>query len=88
MVSIRNGTWYVLTSKSLFDRTQAIQQQFGLTGDIPMKADFDGDGKLDFTVFRPREGNWYVLQSSNNQVVVTQWGLSRDVPVTGGRPLI
>lgn len=80
-----NGTWYVLTSKSLFDPTQAIQQQFGLPGDVPMKADFDGDGKLDFVVWRPKEGKWYVKQSTNGQVVVTQWGLNKDIPVTGGR---
>jgi hypothetical protein len=27
--------------------------QFGVAGDVPMQADFDGDGRADIAVFRP-----------------------------------
>ena len=30
--------------------------------------DFDGDGKTDLAVFRPDEGNWYILNSQDNSV--------------------
>jgi glucose/arabinose dehydrogenase len=40
--------------------------------------DFDGDGRTDIAVFRPNEGNWYVLRSGNNSNQVQQWGTATD----------
>jgi hypothetical protein len=57
--------------------------QFGIDGDVPTQADFDGDGRTDTAVFRPSTGVWYILRSSNNSFVITQWGVNGDVPVVG-----
>lgn len=46
-------------------------------------ADFDGDGRTDMSVFRPSDGNWYRLNSSNGSISVHGWGLNGDVPVAG-----
>ena len=46
------------------------------------RADFDGDGKTDLSVFRPTEGNWY-LQRSTAGFTAINWGLMNDKLVPG-----
>ena len=55
---------------------------------LPPTADFDGDGKTDLTVWRPGDGVWYIIRSSDGGVIQTQWGTGTlfpdpDVPVPG-----
>jgi hypothetical protein len=46
------------------------------------RADFDGDGKTDVSVFRPSEGNWFVDRSTAGFFAV-KFGLANDVLVPG-----
>ncbi len=56
---------------------------FGLTGDLAVRGDFDADAKIDAAVYRPSNQNWYVRNSGNAQVSITQFGLASDTRVSG-----
>lgn len=49
---------------------------------VRSRADFDGDGRTDISVFRPSEGNWYLDRSTAGFSVVN-WGLSSDIVTPG-----
>lgn len=58
--------------------TDFIAIDWGVTGDQPMRGDFDGDGRLDAAVFRPSTNVWYIRQSSNGEIRFENWGLASD----------
>jgi uncharacterized delta-60 repeat protein len=43
--------------------------------------DFDGDGKADLSVFRPSENKWYILRSSDGQVMQKIFATDGDIPM-------
>jgi hypothetical protein len=47
-----------------------------------LRADFDGDGRTDISVFRPNEGNWYLSRSTAGFTALN-WGLPADRPAPG-----
>ncbi len=54
--------------------------QFGANGDIPQPADYDGDKKMDFAVYR--SGAWYIRNSQAGNVTGVAWGTATDQPAT------
>jgi len=72
-----NGTWYIQNSTN----NSLSAAAFGLGTDKLVPADYDGDRKSDFAVFR--DGTWYILQSQTNTVRSVNWGSGTDVPVPG-----
>ncbi|MBI4871627.1 MAG: VCBS repeat-containing protein [Candidatus Riflebacteria bacterium] len=45
-------------------------------------ADFDQDGKSDLSIWRPSDGTWYNLRSSDRGASMRQWGTAGDTPVS------
>lgn len=45
---------------------------------IRSRADFDGDGRTDLSVFRPGEGNWYINRSAAGFIALN-WGIATDI---------
>lgn len=49
---------------------------------VRSRADFDGDGKTDLSVYRPAEGIWYLDRSTQGFTGVN-FGLAEDIPTPG-----
>jgi len=84
-----NGVWYIHQSGD----GQVLLVKWGTTTmhptgglpDVPVPADYDGDGKTDLGIWRPDTGEWWILKSSNdydqNEPLAFRWGKLGDVPV-------
>lgn len=51
-------------------------------GTVRSRADYDGDGKTDLSIYRPSEGNWYTI-NSQAAINVIRWGVATDTPAPG-----
>lgn len=76
----QTGEWYVVPSSSSggtpttkqycyqeypISGSGPLSCQTGQAGDVPIAADYDGDGKTDFAVWRPSDGTWYASRSTD-----------------------
>ena len=71
------GEWFRIRSTAGFDTVN-----WGQSGDTPIAADYDGDGKSDVAVFRPSNATWYIVGSTSGQII-QQYGQTGDLPTEG-----
>lgn len=73
--------WQILRSTAGYSAVQ-----FGsFAADVPVPADYDGDGQTDIAVWRGGAANeaayFFVLKSATNTFQVAQWGTTGDAPL-------
>ncbi|BAZ36807.1 hypothetical protein NIES4101_27270 (plasmid) [Calothrix sp. NIES-4101] len=75
------GIWTIRTARG------NLTVQWGTRGDIPVPADYNGDGITEIAVWRPSDGNWYISSRNLSWVNrdgserIVQWGTRGDIPV-------
>lgn len=76
-----DGVWYSLDSSN--GSFNAFQ--FGLNGDTPIPADYDGDGRSDYAVTRNSGGLkfWHIRSSFDGSYKKVQWGIDEDRVMPG-----
>jgi hypothetical protein len=79
----RVGPMTVIYVRSSDNTFRGIEWGHSMFSDQPVRGDFDGDGKTDVAVFRPTDGIWYILQSSNDQPRYEYWGTQGDRACSG-----
>lgn len=81
-----DGSWRFLRSSlgigNAPGATAGAGVLWGLTGDVPQPADYDGDKRTDFAVFRPANGTWYIQNSQAGTATFLPWGAATDQPAT------
>jgi len=74
------ATWFVS-----FANFSTAQVPWGLSSDIFVPLDFNGDSKDDYAIWRPGpQGTFYILLSGSNTVVQQDFGIAGDDPTVVG----
>ena len=71
-VTVSTNTTYTLSATTplgmlippLMASVLGLPVRFGAPGDVPVQADYDGDGKADFAVYRPATAEWFIFGSA------------------------
>ena len=79
-----SGTWYSLDSSSPVPLSQRPTRivHFGTAFDRPQAADYDGDGKSDYAIYR--SGQWWILGSRYGDVNTYTFGTPSHIVMTDG----
>ncbi len=73
------GKWYLASSSGSTFKSFS----YGVSTDIPVVGDWNGDGIEEVGVFRPSTGKWYLASSSGTTNKSFDYGKNGDTPVVG-----
>lgn len=81
--AVISGNNIILANPFVGNNLELRLSKHNLTITPSQSGDFDGDGFGDIAVFRPSQGLWIILKSSDNSVIFKQFGIDGDVPIDG-----
>jgi hypothetical protein len=92
LVAFRAGTWYIRRMGDIIKPIAAGEEpdntvlnyeifQWGIAGDKPVTADFNGDGFDELAVYRQSNGVWYIYNIRSNTYQIKQFGIAGDTPI-------
>jgi hypothetical protein len=91
LVAVRKNlnrmVWYILdpiTNKYTATEFGFGQATAGARPDFPVQGDYDGDGRFDIAVYRYSNQTFYVLKSSDGNLIAQPWGDDGDLPLSIG----
>lgn len=79
VADLRDGKWY-FNVRTVNNPTGEIRGQIRTA---TARADYDGDGRSDISVFRPNTGMWYALQSADGTFTSRGLGAAGNINVQG-----
>ena len=74
-----SSLWHILRSSD--NLTQSIE--FGISGDVLVPGDYNGDGMTDVAVYRPSINTWFTSLDASINYGAMQWGSEGDIPAPG-----
>ena len=78
-----SGKWWIVLTDTNGPTGMSVQS-WGFPGSVPVRGDYNGDGKDDLAVFYSVTGRWYIRDIYNNILVWNfPWGWPGATPVPG-----
>src|SRR5690606_39219276 len=72
----QTGSWYFINSLNGYNGAKPSTLSFGKAGDVPVTADYDGDGMTDAAVFRPETEEWIYRSSATGETITERFAAS------------
>ncbi|MEP7288458.1 MAG: PA14 domain-containing protein [Chloroflexota bacterium] len=82
------GTFFLRYSNTTGTANRTVTLTFAAAGDIPVTGDWDGDGVEGIGVFRPSNGQWFLVNNTASASSISTWDKTLVFGILGDLPLV